>query len=141
MYKQTLNRESNHYRRCPNCDIELMANHGNRKFCSDKCGDDYNNRGKQIIKSMIPPEVPKIETMITPTDHNTFYVKKCIEILLLGDGIDVRILFDLEQCAFFRLLAGVRAARIADMAEGNFVVLSATSRKGGERLFVQSDDL
>ncbi len=81
MYKQTLNRESNHYRRCPNCDIELMANHGNRKFCSDKCGDDYNNRGKQIIKSMIPPEVPKIETMITPTDHNTFYVKKCIEIL------------------------------------------------------------
>ena len=50
--EETLNtlidKTSEFYRKCPQCEQEFMAEHMNRQFCSDQCGDDYNNAKKRL---------------------------------------------------------------------------------------------
>lgn len=38
-----IDRKSDHYRVCPCCKAEFMTNHMARKFCSNKCHDDYHS--------------------------------------------------------------------------------------------------
>jgi hypothetical protein len=43
-----LDKTSEYYRECPQCFAEFMAHHMSQKFCSDKCGDDFNNAKKRL---------------------------------------------------------------------------------------------
>lgn len=68
-FKQTkksvfkLDRKSDRFRICPQCKVEHMITHRGRDFCSDKCGDDYNNENKRLQKQSAAV-VPQLEIMI-----------------------------------------------------------------------------
>jgi ribosomal protein S27AE len=43
-----IDKTSEYYRICPYCSKKFMADHMNRKFCSDSCGDNFNNAKKRF---------------------------------------------------------------------------------------------
>lgn len=45
-----LDKTSEYFRICPYCKVEFMANHMSREYCSEKCGDLYNNKLKRLRK-------------------------------------------------------------------------------------------
>lgn len=58
---------SEYYRICPQCTKEFMADHMSRKFCSDKCGDDYNNAKKRLFpetEASIIEELPETSNLV-----------------------------------------------------------------------------
>ena len=46
-----IDKTSEYFRICPYCKVEFMASHMSRDYCSDTCGDMYNNRLKRLRKS------------------------------------------------------------------------------------------
>ncbi len=81
MKNNELDSNSDYYRVCPFCHMEFMADHRRRKFCSDKCGDKYNNRLKELNAAIVPPDIPKVETVISPSDGKITITKQCEDIL------------------------------------------------------------
>lgn len=45
-----LDRSSNRFRICPNCQKEHMVKHLGKDFCCDKCADDYYNQNRRLKK-------------------------------------------------------------------------------------------
>jgi ribosomal protein S27AE len=46
-----IDKTNEYYRVCPQCSGEFMAHHMSQKFCSDKCGDDFNNAKKRLANT------------------------------------------------------------------------------------------
>ena len=49
--EQLIDTRSEYFRICPYCEIEFMADHMSTKFCSETCGDCYNNAKKRFNRS------------------------------------------------------------------------------------------
>lgn len=47
--KKKVDRSSRYYRVCKECNMEFLANHMTREFCTDKCADDYHNQLKSNL--------------------------------------------------------------------------------------------
>jgi predicted nucleic acid-binding Zn ribbon protein len=70
--EQLIDKRSEYFRICPYCEIEFMADHMSTKFCSETCGDCYNNakkrfnrndsRGKELVSTADSKEPKLVDT-------------------------------------------------------------------------------
>ena len=58
----TLDKRSEYYRICPFCKKKFMASHMNRAYCSDECGDKFNNSKKRFNRTVSLGQEPVVKT-------------------------------------------------------------------------------
>lgn len=78
-----LDKTSEYYRECPQCFKEFMAHHMSQKFCSDKCGDDFNNAKKRLANPVVEslPVQNKPESKETTPQPSIAPLEKNLRIL------------------------------------------------------------
>jgi ribosomal protein S27AE len=70
-----LDKTSEYYRICPYCKEEFMADHMSREYCNDKCGDNFNNRKKRLVKRING----KLDSSSPTTTHSTIGFEEKIQ--------------------------------------------------------------
>lgn len=80
-----LDKTSEYFRICPYCHYQFMASHMSRVFCSDKCGDDFNNSKKrhnyQTLYHTNTDERVDLTNRFSPIQNFELKIKENLKIL------------------------------------------------------------
>lgn len=95
-----IDKTSEYFRICPQCDKEFMADHMARKFCDEKCGDDYNNSKKRLLPKLDVNQVNNIAEPINQLENKPRHIEGSLaENLKILDSLTI----DQDNGTYFHL--------------------------------------